>query len=116
MMAPGAIQPNLSVPSEIWESVENGHAPEIDEEENVEPIAIIGFSLKFPGEASSSEGFWDMLESGRNAMTEFPADRINLQGHYHPDNSRLDEVRVQMSKLSRCKKCCPFRFSNPEGL
>ena len=115
MMAPGAIQPNLSAAAESWGPAENGHAPGLSEEDNVEPIAIIGFSLKFPGEASSSEGFWDMLEGGRNAMTEFPADRINLQGHYHPDNSRLDEVRVQTSKMSR-RIMLPVPFSNPEGL
>lgn len=101
-MAPGAIQPDLSVPAEPWGSPENVDPPGLGEEENVEPIAIIGFSLKFPGEASSSEGFWDMLEGGRNAMTEFPADRINLQGHYHHDNSRLDEVSLlNVQKMSR---------------
>lgn len=60
-----------------------------------EPIAVVGFSIKFPGEATSAEGFWNMLKNGRNAMTEFPKDRINLDGHYHPDTSRLDEVRPQ---------------------
>lgn len=116
MMAPSATQPNLGVPAESWGSAENGHAPELGEEENVEPIAIIGFSLRFPGEASSSEGFWDMLEGGRNAMTEFPADRINLQGHCHPDNSRLDEVRVHTSKIISANNIACSFFSNPERL
>jgi acyl transferase domain-containing protein len=72
----------------------NGYHDDTQKEDHdaVEPIAIIGFSLKFPGEASSAEGFWEMLEGGRNVMTEFPPDRINLEGHYHPDNARLDEV------------------------
>lgn len=60
-----------------------------------EPIVVIGFSLKLPGDASSTERFWKMLLDGRAAMSEFPSDRINLKGHYHPDASRLDEVRFE---------------------
>lgn len=58
-------------------------------------IAIIGFSLKFPGDATSPMGFWEMLKAGRTAATEFPADRINLAGHYHSDTSRLDTMHLR---------------------
>ncbi|RAH81722.1 ketoacyl-synt-domain-containing protein [Aspergillus japonicus CBS 114.51] len=43
-----------------------------------DPIAVVGFSLKFPQDADSSDGFWNMLHEGRCAMTEFPADRFNM--------------------------------------
>ncbi|KAI1486250.1 hypothetical protein F5X96DRAFT_673827, partial [Biscogniauxia mediterranea] len=65
------------------------------EERNAVPIAIIGFSLKFPGEADTTEGFWNMLVEKRTTMSEFPSDRINLNGHYHPDVSRLDQLPVR---------------------
>ena len=44
----------------------------LHEEELSQSIAIIGLSLKFPQEASSAEGFWDMLMGKRCAMTEVP--------------------------------------------
>lgn len=58
-------------------------------------IAIIGFSLRLPGEATSPENFWDMLQAGRSASGEFPPDRVNLAGHYHPDASRLDQMPLR---------------------
>ncbi|KAI0173624.1 putative polyketide synthase [Hypoxylon sp. FL1284] len=72
----------------------HGHG-EARERENCEPIAVIGFSLKFPGIASSVEGFWKMLIEGRSTMSEFPSDRINIDGHFHPDHSRLDEINAR---------------------
>ncbi|KNG88668.1 polyketide synthase [Aspergillus nomiae NRRL 13137] len=50
------------------------------------PIAVIGFSLKFPGDANSSEAFWRMLEEKRCAMTEWPVDRVNLEAFIHRDS------------------------------
>lgn len=59
----------------------------------LKPIAIIGFSLKFPQEATSAEGFWKMLTEKRCCMTEFPRDRANIEAFYHPDSDRLDTVK-----------------------
>ena len=50
------------------------------------PIAVIGFSLKFPGDADSSEAFWRMLEEKKCAMTEWPADRVNMEAFTHRDS------------------------------
>jgi acyl transferase domain-containing protein len=55
-----------------------------------EGIAIIGFSLEFPQDATSSEGFWKMMAEKRCAMTEFPPDRLNIDAFYHPDPNRGD--------------------------
>ncbi|MFC0111198.1 type I polyketide synthase [Kibdelosporangium aridum] len=40
-----------------------------------EPIAIVGIACRFPGGVSTPEQFWQLLADGRDAMTEFPADR-----------------------------------------
>ena len=57
-----------------------------------EPLAVVGFSLKFPQEATTPEGFWNMLMNKRCAMTEWPPNRLNINAFYHPDCSRSDSV------------------------
>ena len=58
----------------------------------LEPIAVVGFSIKFPQDATSHESFWKMLMEKRCSMTEWPQDRLNLDAFYHPDSSRPDTV------------------------
>jgi hypothetical protein len=55
--------------------------PELDGDDS-DPIAICGFSIKFPQDATSPENFWKMMIDRRCAMTEFPEDRINPKGFY----------------------------------
>ncbi|KAM7195035.1 ketoacyl-synt domain containing protein [Rhypophila sp. PSN 637] len=66
-------------------------------EEPVEPIALIGFAFKFPQDATSSDDFWKLLEAKRCVATEIPADRMNLDGFYHPEQSRVDGLHVRMA-------------------
>ncbi len=47
-----------------------------------EPIAIVGIGCRFPGGANDPDAFWELLKSGRNAVTEIPADRWNLKRYY----------------------------------
>ncbi|UKZ52827.1 Type I Iterative PKS [Trichoderma virens] len=51
----------------------------------MEPLAIIGMACRFPQEGDNNENFWKMLMSGKSAMTPFPQNRFNMDGHYHPD-------------------------------
>lgn len=52
-----------------------------------DPVAICGFSIKFPGDAVSPESFWKMLIEKRCSMTEFPASRFNKKGFYRKENT-----------------------------
>ncbi|MFD4764542.1 SDR family NAD(P)-dependent oxidoreductase, partial [Streptomyces sp. NPDC058439] len=40
-----------------------------------DPIAIVGMSCRYPGDADSADRFWQLLLGGTDAMTAFPADR-----------------------------------------
>ena len=72
----------------------------------MEDIAIIGFSLRFPQDAVSSESFWKMLVEGRSAATEVPEHRFNIDAFYHPDPDRMSSVSADMQLLSNRKVRC----------
>ncbi|CAH0050429.1 unnamed protein product [Clonostachys solani] len=56
----------------------------------MEPIAIVGISLKLPQGAEDEASFWDMLEKGRNTVSEWPESRANLEAFYHPETKELN--------------------------
>ena len=68
------------------------------------PIAIVGYSLRFPQEATSSEAFWRMLVEGRSARTEVPSDRFNVDAFHHPNSARHDSVRAKLLCLRLCSR------------
>lgn len=51
-----------------------------------EPIAIVGIGCRFPG-ANGVDAFWQLLKDGRDAITEVPRDRWDVDQFYDPDPS-----------------------------
>jgi hypothetical protein len=62
------------------------------DKDTMDPIAIVGFSLTFPEDATSADSFWSMMMEGRCAAATWPEDRLNGSALYHPDRNRLDSV------------------------
>lgn len=73
----------------------------------MEPIAVIGFSLNFPGGATSEDAFWQMLFEGRSAMSEMPQDRGTIDSFHSPNGSRYDTVSSSPSTLPT-QKCALY--------
>lgn len=77
----------------------NEKESDLGEQNKTEPVAVVGFSLRFPG-ATSPEAFWQLMSERRSAMTEIPPDRFNIDAYYHPDPERLHTV-----SSSICRQC-----------
>ncbi|KAL4796963.1 phenolpthiocerol synthesis polyketide synthase ppsB [Aspergillus venezuelensis] len=48
------------------------------------PIAVVGLSCRFPGDASSPSKFWDMLKNGKGEW--------NSDDFYHADSARINTL------------------------
>ncbi len=49
-----------------------------------EPIAVVGVACRLPGDVEDPDDLWDLLEGGRDALTEVPADRWDIDAYHDP--------------------------------
>ncbi len=54
------------------------------ERDRNEPIAVTGMACRFPG-AADPAAFWDLLSRGRDAISEVPRDRWDIDAYYDSD-------------------------------
>ena len=65
-----------------------------DDVDKTVPIAVVGIGCRFPGQATDPKAFWDMLVQEQSAHSDFPSDRLNINGFYHPSGNRQGTVRM----------------------
>ncbi len=59
--------------------------PEQPQQVSCEPIAVIGMGCRFPGGANDPDSFWQLLKAGRDAISEVPPERWDINAYYDPD-------------------------------
>jgi acyl transferase domain-containing protein len=70
-----------------------------------EPIAVVGMSCRFSGEANSVEGFWEMLRHGRKGHGPVPSSRYEASAWHHPSHERKGAVCLPYYPIQTFLSC-----------
>ena len=75
---------------------------QLDEMERAtrEPIAVVGMAVRFPG-ADTPEAFWELLREGRDAITEIPPARWDVDAYYDLDPTAPGKAYVRRGGFVR---------------
>uniref|UniRef100_UPI00190F2FA0 beta-ketoacyl [acyl carrier protein] synthase domain-containing protein n=1 Tax=Geminicoccus flavidas TaxID=2506407 RepID=UPI00190F2FA0 len=55
------------------------------------PIAVTGLACRYPG-ADDADGYWEQIATGRDAITEVPPERWDIDAWYDPDPDRPGKI------------------------
>ena len=70
--------------------------------DDIEPIAVVGMACRFSSEASTVEGFWDMMSNARTGHGKVPSDRFNADSWHHPEHDRRGAVYICYEASYKC--------------
>jgi polyketide synthase 12 len=65
------------------------------------PVAIIGIGCRFPGGIEDMPGFWEVVESGTDAIGDVPAGRWRIGDHYDADPAAPGRMFVRQGGFLR---------------
>ena len=63
------------------------------------PVAIVGMGCRYPGAQDIGE-FWDMLTNGRDAITEVPGSRWDVEAVYDPDPAAPGKMSSRLRRIA----------------
>src|SRR5580693_2955723 len=66
----------------------------VEGQQQASGFAIVGYAARFPGAADADE-FWDVLREGRDAVSEVPEDRWDVDEFYDPDPDTPGKVATR---------------------
>jgi acyl transferase domain-containing protein len=58
---------------------------EAAERTRTEPVAIIGIGCRFPGGVNGPDDYWQLLQEGRDAISDVPRERWDIDKYYDPN-------------------------------
>lgn len=94
------------------------HTPTQETNCNDRGIAVIAMECRMPGGMNSSAQFWDGLKMGRDAMTDIPLSRFDVDSVYHGDVSSIPRGKTYVRRggfLERAEHFDAARFNIPEA-
>jgi acyl transferase domain-containing protein/NADP-dependent 3-hydroxy acid dehydrogenase YdfG len=62
---------------------------------NSEPIAVVGMSCRFPGIASSIEGYWQLLSQGTHVLSDIPPERFDVAKFFDSNPDAVNKTYVK---------------------
>ncbi|KAI3300122.1 hypothetical protein DTO002I6_845 [Penicillium roqueforti] len=55
----------------------------------LQPIAIIGYSCRLPGQVTSPSELWELCTRARSGWSPIPKDRFSVEAFHHPNSSKI---------------------------
>ncbi|MBF0117311.1 MAG: SDR family NAD(P)-dependent oxidoreductase [Desulfobacterales bacterium] len=71
----------------------------IFEKEKHEPIAVVGIGCRFPGDSDTPDKFWQFLSDKKDAVTEIPKDRFDIDDYYDPNMDSPGKIYVRSASF-----------------
>ena len=84
----------------------------LKDQENLEPIAVIGIGCRYPGDANGPELFWNMLLNGTDGISDVPAERWNHAIFYHPEPGKQGKTVAKQAGFIKAIDCFDYGFFN----
>ncbi|NEO84960.1 MAG: type I polyketide synthase [Spirulina sp. SIO3F2] len=79
------MQNNQAVQARYARAQDLANSSQTSSVQNLDAIAIVGLGCRFPGGADSPQTFWQLLQTGQDAICEVPSDRWQVDQFYDPE-------------------------------